>query len=57
VKFLVDNQLPTALARWMVDAGLQADHVLHLAMEHRFAAAWPAIDTALSAGQRIIELQ
>ena len=29
-KFLVDNQLPVALARWLRDRGCQADHVLEL---------------------------
>ena len=29
-KFLVDNQLPDALARWLVTKGCQADHVLSL---------------------------
>ncbi len=29
-RFLVDNQLPAALARWLEDQGCQADHVLAL---------------------------
>jgi len=27
VKFLIDAQLPPALARWLQDAGYQAEHV------------------------------
>lgn len=29
-QFLVDNQLPAALARWLVSKGCQAEHVLVL---------------------------
>ena len=32
MKFLVDNQLPAALARWLVGMGVQADHVLDLGL-------------------------
>ena len=28
MKFLVDNQLPTALARWLRERGFDAEHVL-----------------------------
>ena len=33
MKFLVDNQLPSALARFLDAAGLEALHVRDLAME------------------------
>jgi predicted nuclease of predicted toxin-antitoxin system len=33
VTFLVDNQLPQALARFLVSHGHQAEHVLDLAMD------------------------
>jgi len=32
VRFLVDNQLPAALAMWLVGMGLHADHVLDLGL-------------------------
>jgi predicted nuclease of predicted toxin-antitoxin system len=34
VKFLVDNQLPTALARWLAGHGHDAVHVLDRAQAH-----------------------
>jgi predicted nuclease of predicted toxin-antitoxin system len=33
VKFLVDNQLPVALARWLSAQGHEARHVLELGLE------------------------
>jgi predicted nuclease of predicted toxin-antitoxin system len=33
MRFLVDNQLPVALARWLVSVGMQAEHVLDLGLE------------------------
>lgn len=33
MKFLVDNQLPVALARWLADIGEQAEHVLDLGLD------------------------
>jgi len=32
VRFLIDNQLPAALARWLVGIGVQADHILDLGL-------------------------
>jgi predicted nuclease of predicted toxin-antitoxin system len=32
VKFLVDNQLPIALARWLLSQGVECKHVLDLAL-------------------------
>jgi predicted nuclease of predicted toxin-antitoxin system len=32
-RFLVDNQLPAALARWLENRGYQAEHVLALQLE------------------------
>ncbi len=32
MKFLVDNQLPAALAKWLGGIGVQADHVLDLGL-------------------------
>jgi predicted nuclease of predicted toxin-antitoxin system len=32
VKFLVDNQLPAALARWLVSRGQEAVHVLDIGL-------------------------
>jgi predicted nuclease of predicted toxin-antitoxin system len=31
-RFIVDNQLPTALAHWLRAQGHQADHVLELSL-------------------------
>lgn len=33
MKFLVDNQLPVALARWLSDRGADAVHVLDLGLD------------------------
>ncbi|MEE4238145.1 MAG: DUF5615 family PIN-like protein [Anderseniella sp.] len=33
MKFLVDNQLPTALARWLTERGLDACHVSDVGLE------------------------
>jgi len=33
VRFLVDAQLPPALARWLTEQGHQADHVIDLGLE------------------------
>jgi predicted nuclease of predicted toxin-antitoxin system len=33
VKFLVDNQLPAALARWLAARGLDACHVSDIGLE------------------------
>ncbi len=33
MKFIVDNQLPAALARWLVARGADAVHVLDLALD------------------------
>jgi predicted nuclease of predicted toxin-antitoxin system len=109
MKFLVDNQLPVALAGWLLANGEQVDHVLDLDLERagdseiwalciaedrivvskdvdflllanrpgdtgrllwvrmgncrtsallaRFAAAWPAIQSAFASGQRVVELR
>ena len=35
MRFLVDNQLPTALARWISSTGAYADHVLDLGLEKK----------------------
>ncbi len=32
IRFLVDNQLPVALARWLRDKGHEAEHVLELGL-------------------------
>jgi predicted nuclease of predicted toxin-antitoxin system len=32
IRFLVDNQLPAALARWIKNQGHEADHVLDLGL-------------------------
>ena len=32
MKFLVDNQLPAALAKWLAGMGMHADHVLDLGL-------------------------
>ena len=34
MRFLVDNQLPVALARWLAGTGSQADHVLDLHLQN-----------------------
>ncbi len=34
MKFIVDNQLPAALARWLSARGEDAVHVLDLALDH-----------------------
>ena len=109
MRFLVDNQLPIALARWFTGVGMQADHVLDFGMQKssdkqiwtvaaarndivvskdddflllanrpgdtgrllwvrvgncrtpallsRFTIAWPAVEKAFAAGQRIVELR
>jgi predicted nuclease of predicted toxin-antitoxin system len=33
LKFLVDNQLPARLARWLREAGLEANHVMELRLD------------------------
>lgn len=33
MRFLVDNQLPVALARWLAATGIQAEHVLNRGLE------------------------
>jgi predicted nuclease of predicted toxin-antitoxin system len=63
VRFLVDNQLPPALARWLRDRGHDAEHVfesgLHL-LDDR--ALWSrALDdvrivVAFDSGQTVVEL-
>ena len=109
MRFLVDNQLPVALTRWLMGMGHQAEHVLDLGLATaadagiwascssqntvviskdvdffllanrpgdvgrllwvrvgncrtthllaRFTAAWPAIQNAFAAGQRVVELR
>lgn len=32
MRFLIDNQLPAALAKWLVGMGVRADHVLDLGL-------------------------
>lgn len=34
MKFLIDQQLPRSLARWIVQRGHEATHIRDLAMEH-----------------------
>ena len=52
MKFLVDNQLPVALAKWMQSAGVQAQHVLDIGLEHATDAdIW---DHALTDGSIIV---
>lgn len=33
MRFLVDNQLPVAVARWLAGKGMEADHVLDLGLD------------------------
>ena len=33
MRFLVDNQLPIAVARWLTGMGMQAEHVLDLGLD------------------------
>ena len=33
MRFLVDNQLPIAVSRWLTAIGMQADHVLDLGLQ------------------------
>jgi predicted nuclease of predicted toxin-antitoxin system len=41
VRFLVDTQLPTALARWLRDRGHQAEHVLEIDLaQSKDALVW-----------------
>jgi predicted nuclease of predicted toxin-antitoxin system len=45
VTFLADNQLPTALARFLASRGVECQHVLDVELE------------ALKAGDRIVEVR
>ena len=52
MKFLVDNQLPAALARWLTERGLDACHVLDVGLaEASDERIW---DYAVSQGRVLI---
>ena len=55
MKFLVDNQLPKALARFLASRGVDCQHVrdVDLGAER----LWPKIEAGLKAGDRVIELR
>jgi predicted nuclease of predicted toxin-antitoxin system len=55
VKFLVDNQLPAALARQLSAQGLTAMHILDCGLD--FDALLPKILDALNAGIRVVEVR
>ena len=70
MKFLVDNQLPIALARWLASRGDECQHVLDLGMESASDAAcrteillaaverrWSKIEAGFKAGDQVIELR
>lgn len=51
MKFLVDEQLPATVARWLVDLGYEAQHVAELGME---SASDQAIWNRALASQSVI---
>ncbi|MGD9902727.1 MAG: hypothetical protein AB7U83_04595 [Vicinamibacterales bacterium] len=52
MRFIVDAQLPSALAGWHIAQGHEAVHVLL----RRLAAMWPRVTEALARGEPLIEL-
>ena len=54
MKFLVDNQLPKELARWLVSQGHDAEHVLDRGQgqtdDRQFSLEFPARRTVRSYG-------
>lgn len=58
MRFLVDAQLPPALARWMVEQGHEASHVVdHGLGEASDASIWAAaISSAIRRGDTLVEI-
>ncbi len=60
MRFLVDAQLPPALARWLVAQGHEASHVLdHDMLEATDTAIWAQAErlgAVMFAGERLIEV-
>ena len=65
MKFLVDNQLPTALAQYLRERGFDCQHVLEAGLGNcrtpallaAFERSWPNIESCLKTGDRIIEIR
>jgi predicted nuclease of predicted toxin-antitoxin system len=52
MRFLVDNQLPTALARWLTLKGADATHVLDIGLDA--AKDTPIWDRAIAEGRIVV---
>ena len=66
MNFLVDAQLPPALARWIASQNHQATHVFDLGFhtvddpviwERALAPLWPAAVKRLEQGEKLVELR
>ncbi len=72
MKFLVDNQLPGALAVYLRKKGTDSEHVLDAglgeatdaelcryatALLEAFEQVWPRLEASLSAGERVVEIR
>ena len=57
MKFLVDHQLPAALAWFIATQGHPAEHVRDLGLMEAFRAQLSRIVSGLEAGNQIVELR
>ena len=57
MKFLVDHQLPAALAWFIATQGHPAEHARDLGLMEAFRAQLPRIVSELEAGNQIVELR